>query len=282
MYKAVWLTMCLSAASFAQVRLESPIWSPDGKQIAFGISFTGQGTDWNIYLTNIDGTGLRPVTRTGAWDAAWSPDGATIVFVSTVAAKRQISSMPLDGSSTHQLTTGDNENFQPAWAPKGAKLAFTCRSGSTSRICVMNADGTDIHPVTDTNQQCRWPTWSPDGKRLAYYCQGDVWTANLETGAHAKLFTIGPATSTLDWSPDGEQILFVADTGELAGIDVSNISSKETRRILAADWQPGQPRWSPDGHRILFAAAGSQPGIYCLDTGTSNVREVIAGTGIHK
>ena len=185
MYKAVWFSVCLSAASFAQVRLESPIWSPDGKRIAFAINSTGQSTDWNIYLTNIDGTGVSQLTRTGAWDAAWSPDGTTIAFVSTVAAKRQISSMLVDASTTRQLTTGDNENFHPAWSPKGAKLAFTCKSGSTSRICVMNADGFDIHAVSDTNQQCRWPTWSPDGKRLAYYCQGDVWTANLETGERA-------------------------------------------------------------------------------------------------
>ena len=106
----------------------------------------------------------------------------------------------------------------------------------------MKADGSGIHPVTDTNQQCRWPAWDPDGKRLAYNCQGDVWTANLETGERSKLFTIGPAASTLDWSPDGEQILFAVDTGELAGIDVYNISSKQTRRILAPDWRPGQPR----------------------------------------
>jgi Tol biopolymer transport system component len=78
----------------------------------------------------------------------------------------------------------------------------------------MNADGSDIHPVSDTNQQCRWPTWNPDGKRLAYYCQGDVWTTNLETGERANLLTIGPASSTLDWSPDGAEILFVADKGE--------------------------------------------------------------------
>ena len=282
MYKAIWLTMCLSTASLAQVRVESPIWSPDGKRIAFAVNFTGQGTDWNVYLTNIDGSGLRQITRTGAWDATWSPDGTAIAFVSTVAGKRQISSMSLAASASHQLTTGDVESFHPAWSPKGAKLAFTCRSGPSSRICIMNADGSDVHPVSGTNQQCRWPSWGPDGKRLAYYCQGDVWTADLETGERAKLFTIGPASSTLDWSPDGGQILFVADTGDLAGIDVYNISSKQTRRILAADWRPGQPRWSPDGHRILFAAGGSKAGIYCLDTGTSNVREVIMGTGIHK
>jgi hypothetical protein len=32
----------------------------------------------------------------------------------------------------------------------------------------------------------------------------------------------------------------------------------------------------------LFAAAGSKAGIYYLDTGASNVREVITGTAIHK
>src|SRR5262249_15180809 len=162
-----WLTMCLSAASLAQVHMESPTWSPDGKRIAFVMSFTGQGTDWHVYLANIDGTGLRQLTRTAAWDGAWSPDGTTIAFVATVDGKRQISSMPVDASTIHQLTTGDDESFHPAWSPNSAKLAFTCQSDRSSRICVMNADGSDIHPVTDANQHCRWPTWSPDGKRLA-------------------------------------------------------------------------------------------------------------------
>jgi Tol biopolymer transport system component len=280
MRKAVWLTMYLSAVAFAQVHLESPIWSPNGKRIAFGMSLTGQGTDWNVYLANIDGTGLRQLTRTGAWDAAWSPDGADIVFVSTVAGKRQISSMSVDGPTVIQLTKGDTENFHPSWSPKGTKLAFTCRSGVSSLICVMNADGSDIHAVTNTNQQCRWPTWSPDGKRLAYYSQGEVWTTNLETGERVHLFTMGPATSTLDWSPDGQQILFAAGT-EQAGIQVFNISSGETRRILSADWRPGEPRWSSDGHRVLFVAGNSKPGIYCLDVSTSAVREVVSGTKMH-
>lgn len=282
MCKAVWLTVCLCAASLAQVHLESPTWSPDGKQIAFAASFTGQGADWNVYLANIDGTELRQLTRTGAWDATWSPDGKTIAFVSTIAGKRQISLMSVDGSASRPITTGASDNFHPAWSPNGAKMAFTCRSAASSRICVMNADGSDIHPVTDTDQQCRWPAWSPDGKRLAYYSQGDVWTKNLETGGRVKLFTVAPAASTLDWSPDGQQILFVADTGEQAGIEAFNISSKETRRIVAAEVLPGEPRWSPDGRRILFAAAGGKPGIYLLDISASTVRQVIAATWIHK
>src|SRR5579872_1287442 len=140
MCQAVWITMCLSAASLAQVHLESPIWSPDGKRIAFAVTFTRQATDWNVYIANIDGSGLRQITRTGAWDPTWSPDGTAIAFVSTVAGKRQISSMSLDTSASRQLTTSYSENFHPAWSPKSAKLAFTCRSGPSSRICVMNAD----------------------------------------------------------------------------------------------------------------------------------------------
>lgn len=275
MLKIFWLALCLSPDALAQARLEYPVWSPDGTRIAFAMSFTGGGTDWNVYVAKIDGTGLRQLTRTDAWDAAWSPDSATIALVSTIDGKRQISVVYVDGSNVRQLTQGDTEGFHPAWSPKGAQLAFTCRAGSESRICIMNTDGFDVRAVTPANQQCRWPAWSPDGKRVAYWRQGEVWATNLGTGEQVRLFAPGPGTSTIDWSPDGRQILFAPATGEQAGIQVFDISSGETRRILGADWRAGEPRWSPDGRRILFAAGNSKPGIYCFDMSNSTVREIV-------
>ncbi|MBT7915447.1 hypothetical protein HN588_16235, partial [Candidatus Bathyarchaeota archaeon] len=62
-------------------RERKPTWSPDGTQIAFdgGDSFKS-----DIYLVNIDGTGIVRLTDHPEWDQypAWSPDGTQIAFSS--------------------------------------------------------------------------------------------------------------------------------------------------------------------------------------------------------
>ena len=57
----------------------SPAWSPGGREIAF------IGTQGQLYVANVDGTGLRQLTRLGgdlqgADHRTWSPDGRKIAF----------------------------------------------------------------------------------------------------------------------------------------------------------------------------------------------------------
>ena len=56
--------------------------APDGKRIAFTSNRDG---NYEIYLMNIDGGGLRNLTAHPANDsaAAWSPDGKKLAFISS-------------------------------------------------------------------------------------------------------------------------------------------------------------------------------------------------------
>jgi Tol biopolymer transport system component len=60
----------------------SPRWSPDGRQIAF-VS-TRSGDKSQVYLIGLNGGEARKLTdmRQGATDPAWSPDGAQVAFLS--------------------------------------------------------------------------------------------------------------------------------------------------------------------------------------------------------
>jgi dipeptidyl aminopeptidase/acylaminoacyl peptidase len=82
----IWL---VSTESGAPIQLtqsghdSSPVWSPDGKTIAFLSSRAG---DSQVYILSMDGGEAHAWTHlsTGADMVKWSPDGKTIAFTSSV------------------------------------------------------------------------------------------------------------------------------------------------------------------------------------------------------
>src|SRR5262245_35575198 len=66
-----------------------PVFSPDGKQIAF---MSGRDGNPEIYVMNVDGTNVRRLTNHPAGDSSptWSPSGSQIAFTSDRSGKPQI------------------------------------------------------------------------------------------------------------------------------------------------------------------------------------------------
>src|SRR5262245_36424116 len=102
-----------------------PVWSPDGKQIAFadivGTTVTGS---WGIFVINTDGTGRRQLVRGSLYaphGIAWSSDGKTLAYDAWVGdGPTSVFTVPMAGGNATRVTTG----WSPAWAP-GNKLVGT-------------------------------------------------------------------------------------------------------------------------------------------------------------
>jgi len=96
----------------------SPVYSPDGRRIAFESNRDG---NTEIYVMNADGSNQRNVSNfPGAADhgPVWSPDGRQIMFYSNRAGNWDIFVMSVDGQNVVNLTnTPDVDEQEPFWRP---------------------------------------------------------------------------------------------------------------------------------------------------------------------
>jgi Tol biopolymer transport system component len=82
----------------------APALSPDGKQVAF---MSRRNGNWDVYVVNSDGSGLRQLTDDPAEDGlpTWSPDGRVIAFVSNRGGPWAVWAAPAGGGGERQLFT---------------------------------------------------------------------------------------------------------------------------------------------------------------------------------
>jgi dipeptidyl aminopeptidase/acylaminoacyl peptidase len=203
----------------------SPVWSPDGKTIAFLSSRSGES---QVYLLSMDGGEARPLTHlsTGADIVKWSPDGKMIAFTSGVYP---------DCKDDACNSARDSEKVK---------------------------DKVKAH-VAEHLLYRHWTHWN-EGKRSHLFvaaADGSGIPRDLTAGAN---YDVPPdergGPADLNFSPDSREICFTAVTDPVEAISTNGdlfvvpVSGGEVKRITKQPGFDGEPTYSPDGKYIAFHA----------------------------
>ncbi len=97
----------------------APVWSPDGRQIAF-MAVPKGSTNNDIFLINADGSNRQTLVHldnTNNIRPRWSPDGKYIAFSSDRAGKMQIYIIEVASKTIYQVTKNDVTNIVTDWGP---------------------------------------------------------------------------------------------------------------------------------------------------------------------
>jgi TolB protein len=142
-----------------------PVWSPDGRRIAFASHPSPGFTVWTMAS---DGSDLRRLTPP-ALDASypdWSPDGRRIVVTSHVDRNHSsIYVVDRNGSHLARLTTppAGTRDSKPVWSPDGNSILYSSDSRSPGQFELYRLD-TRTHVVrrlTHTPFGEYFSSWQP-------------------------------------------------------------------------------------------------------------------------
>ncbi len=154
--------------TFGPVANTYPVWSPDGKWIAYGSTRPGSS---GIYRKLADGSGAEEALISvpdpnGFIPSDWSRDGKTLFYSTGLSTGDQIIwALPLAGERKPQQVVAHGTNG--VLSPNGHWLAYTAFSGASEIYVVGYGGNQGKWQVSPNGGQV--PQWSKDGKELYYF-----------------------------------------------------------------------------------------------------------------
>jgi Ca2+-binding RTX toxin-like protein len=137
------------------IRGFDPVWSPDGRLIAFDGNIPGR-CDPQILVVRPDGSHLRDLTscHRGGVAPSWAPNGKRLAFGNGLGVRARIWVVNRDGSHAHPVTSRPLPHRRaPAWSPDGTQIAF---SYGDHKGAVVRVDGRDALTILSHSENINW------------------------------------------------------------------------------------------------------------------------------
>jgi TolB protein len=225
----------------------SPMWSPDGKKIAF-TSYLKRNPD--LYLIDAQSKDLQRLSFSPGVNASpsWSPDGKQIALMMAEAGKTEIVLMDNNGGNVRILTKSHGNEASPSWSPDGKSIAFVSDRSGSPQIYIMANDGSNVRRITFEGSYNTNPSWSPKGDRIAFCGRVDgrfhILTLSPDGGGLQRLTSSSGNHESPCWSPDGRYLAFSSTRAGGSKIFIMNANGSNQRPLTPSKGGETSPAWS--------------------------------------
>lgn len=257
-----------------------PVFSPDGRSIAFDFPPSAASAERDIFLMAADGSHEIPLVQHPANDflPAWAPGGTSVVFLSDRAGSVGLWMVPVaDGkpAGAPRLLKGDIGRVSSMRVDRDGSLYYALETGMTDvyMASIDVAAGMVLEEPTAVSQTFvgtnRGADWSPDGRELAYLSQRVAGPASarsstlvirsVETGAERTLVTGLTRPSRPRWSGSGRRLLVYGQDRQgrrgMFAIDARTGAASLLFALGGEAYVPS-PAWPADGGAVFYTYPG--------------------------
>jgi TolB protein len=195
-----------------------PVWSPDGRMIAYS-DIRWAGGAW-IYVMNADGSASKRVIRaeslhplTTSNPAGGNPQWSTADQIGFYDGK-DIWLVKPDGSGRRRAIEDETQSAGPfRFSSDGRMIAFESKTDRGFELFVSDISGGRARRLTDNHREDLGPSFSPDGKSLAFEARwppkdedseppGDIYVINADGSGERNLTDSSVDESSPAWAPE--------------------------------------------------------------------------------
>lgn len=243
----------------------SPQVSPDGKQVVFirrSYDIMKDGSRSNIWISNTDGTNLRPLLsgKKAYYSPRWSPDGKKLAYLSNHEGRTQLYLRWMDTGQTAVLTNVQQPISNISWSPNGQHIAFTLRLEKKDRplkvVMPKKPKGAKWSKPVKYVSKARYQA---DGRGIMTPSFNHIFILPAMGGTPRQI-TSGdyPLYGPLVWDKDGQSLYFSANRSdnweyESRQSNIYKISLSGTlTQITSAPGSEYSPALSKDGNKLAY------------------------------
>ncbi|MGA9769868.1 MAG: S9 family peptidase [Blastocatellia bacterium] len=219
-------------------------------------------------------------------DARLSPDGATVVYVvaSTNPEKNSSTSnlwlVPAAGGQSTQLTTGEASDSTPRWSPDGKKIAFASNRDGKSALWIVDVASREIRMITQWERSNFFLSkagemfcWSPDSNQIAFVAAEKP---RQTESIDPRVITRAQYKTRTSFSDNLRSHIFIVQ-----------IADGSTRQLTSGRADEHSINWSPEGTEILFLSNREQDpdinlnyDIFAVDVAKGKERRITQTSGV--
>jgi Tol biopolymer transport system component/predicted Ser/Thr protein kinase len=275
----------------------SPVWSPDGRNIAFMRQYE-QGSCGLFMVPSLGGPErkLGEISPDLEWIdriVDWSPEGKFLAVVDRASHQEanSIFLLSLENREKRRLTlppTRYRGDGDPAYSPDGQLLAFVRTSHvAVSDVYVQPVRGGEARRLTFDNRRITGLVWTEDGRSIVFSSDRGglftLWKVPASGGAPEPLPAVGEDTFSPSISHKGNRLAY---TRSLTNLNIWRIRGPRSAapggppmQFISSAREQDSPQFSPDGKRIVFASdrSGSYEIWVCDNEGRDPVQLTFGG-----